>query len=343
MKKKHKIFRNTFFILLFTGILLFIALTIKNIAFTPLNPQNETWLYITPEDDFSSVVSKVDSLAHPPAMFLFRRIALREEYQENIKTGRYRIHDISLIQLLKNLISGNQTPVRIKFNNIRTKEELAGKLSSQLMADSVSFLNALNDPEFCRDYGFSPETILSVFIPNTYEVYWNTSVERFVQKMYHEYNLFWTNRRQELAVAAGLSMSEVSILASIVEEESKDKEEQPIIAGLYLNRLKKDIPLQADPTVKFATGDFTLTRILKTHLDTDSPYNTYIYAGLPPGPIRMPSIQAIDAVLNYKDHNYLYMCAKEDFSGKHNFAETFEEHSRNAARYQRELNKRKIF
>ena len=211
------------------------------------------------------------------------------------------------------------------------------------MLKGDTLLRLMNDSAWCASMEFNRQTIVAMFIPNTYEVYWNVSPERFMARMKREYKAFWNASRQEKAQAAGLSPVEVSVLASIVEEESAAVDEYPVIAGLYLNRLKAGIPLQADPTVKFAVGDFSLRRILDKHLEVDSPYNTYKYAGLPPGPIRIPSIQALDAVLNYTKHRYLYMCAKEDFSGRHNFAVTLAEHNRNAARYRSELNRRKIF
>lgn len=181
-----------------------------------------------------------------------------------------------------------------------------------------------------------------MFIPNTYEVYWNTSAKNFMNRMKKEYDRFWNDSRKAKAKEIGMSPVEVAILASIVEEETAAYDEYPVVAGLYINRLKRNIPLQADPTVKFAWGDFTLQRILFSHLEIDSPYNTYKHTGLPPGPLRIPSIKGLDAVLNYQKHSYLYMCAKEDLSGRHNFAKTLAEHSRNAKKYQAELNRRKI-
>ena len=187
--------------------------------------------------------------------------------------------------------------------------------------------------------GFTSQTIPAMFIPNTYEMYWNISAGKLMQRMKREYTAFWTETRRSRAEKAGISPVEAAILASIVEEESAATEEYSIIAGLYINRLHRGMPLQADPTVKFALGNFTLHRILHEHLNVDSPYNTYLYSGLPPGPIRIPSIAGVDAVLNYSKHHYLYMCAKEDFSGKHNFAASLAEHNRNAGRYQAALNR----
>jgi UPF0755 protein len=245
-------------------------------------------------------------------------------------------------QLLQNLKNGNQAPCRITFNNIRLKEDLAKRIGEQLMFSEGELYQQLNDSAVCAQLGFDTNTILCMFIPNTYEMYWNISVERFMKRMQSEYDKFWTPERIEKAQGISLTPIQVSILASIVEEETAASSEYSTVAGLYINRLRRGMLLQADPTVKYAMGDFSLRRILFVHLETDSPYNTYKYAGLPPGPIRIPSIRAIDAVLNYARHNYIYMCAKEDFSGKHNFATTLSEHNANAAKYRAALNRLNI-
>jgi len=205
------------------------------------------------------------------------------------------------------------------------------------------FLALLQDSVYIRKFDFNEETIMSMFIPNTYEVWWNTSPEALFDRMYKEYNDFWTDERKKKAAELGLNPKEVSTLASIVQAESQKKDERAKIAGVYLNRLKLNMPLQADPTLVFALGDFSLKRILNIHKETESPYNTYKYAGLPPGPINLPDINSLDAVLNYEDHDYLYFCAKEDFSGYHAFAKTLSEHNANARRYQAALNAAKIF
>lgn len=191
-------------------------------------------------------------------------------------------------------------------------------------------------------YGLNAATAVSLFIPNTYEVYWNISTDGLFQRMYKEYRHFWNEHRTAQAKRLGLTPAEVATVASIIEEESNRQEDYPIIAGLYLNRLKKGMPLQACPTVKYALQDFGLRRILTKHLQVESPYNTYKYAGLPPGPIRIPRAATMDAVLNSKKHNYLYMCASTAFDGTHHFSSTYAEHARYARHYQAELNKRKI-
>ena len=235
-----------------------------------------------------------------------------------------------------------QIPVKVTFNHLRTKEQLAGKISTQIEADSIAIINQLSDTTFLIETGLNNDNVSCLFIPNTYEFYWNTSATEFLNKMQKEYDKFWNNERLKKAATIGLTKFEVSALASIVEMESYKKEERPIIARLYLNRLKKGMKLQSDPTIIFAVGDFTIRRVLTKDLKIDSPYNTYLHKGLPPGPICLPSINAIDAVLNASKNDYLFMCAREDFSGYHNFAKTSKEHSKNARKYRRALNKRKI-
>jgi UPF0755 protein len=260
-----------------------------------------------------------------------------------MKTGRYAVTPgMNNIDLIKTLRRGTQEPVRITFNSVRTVEDLAERLSAQLMTDSEDLMALLGDPDYCATMGFTPQTIAAMFIPNTYEIYWNISAENLLRRMKREYDAFWTDARVLRAQRIGLSPLQISVLASIVEEESAATDEYPVIAGLYINRLHRGIPLQADPTVKFALGDVSLQRILNEHLTVDSPYNTYLHTGLPPGPLRIPSITGLDAVLNYSKHNFLYMCAREDFSGRHNFAATLAEHNRNAERYRSALNRKGI-
>jgi UPF0755 protein len=200
----------------------------------------------------------------------------------------------------------------------------------------------LNDKDKLSKYGLNPDNILTVFIPNTYQLFWNSSIEDFMNKMGDAYKKFWTEDRKNKAQNIGLDQTEVSVLASIIQSESTRKDDKPIIAGVYLNRLQKGMPLEADPTLVWALNDFSIKRVLNKHKKIDSPYNTYMYKGLPPGPITLPSIESLDAVLNAQKHNYLYFCAKEDFSGYSNFAETLTEHLKNAKKYQKGLSERGI-
>lgn len=269
----------------------------------------------------------------------------KSNFITNIKPGKYKLKEgMSNNELIDLLRSGNQTPVKITFTNIRTIEQLAGAITKNLECDSLSLFNLLTDNDFTAKYGFNKTTILTLFLPNTYEFYWNTSAEEFVQRMAKEYKAFWTEERKAKAKKLNLTQSEVAILASIVQaEQSVYRDERPKIAGLYLNRLKKGMLLQSDPTVVYGIGNFNINRVLTKHLETNTPYNTYIYKGLPPGPINLPEIASLDAVLNYEKHNYIYMCAKADFSGYHAFAVNYNEHLINARNFQKELNRRKIY
>ncbi|MDQ3108390.1 MAG: endolytic transglycosylase MltG [Bacteroidota bacterium] len=259
------------------------------------------------------------------------------------KPGRYRIKDGMDNRDLVNLLrAGLQEPVEFSFNNIRTKEKLAGRVGGKLEADSARFLMLLNDAGFLSKYGLTTENIMTLFIPNTYELNWNTSEEQFFERMSKEYKKFWNEERKSKAAAIPLSQSDVIILASIVEsEQMNDHEEQAVVAGLYINRLRKRIPLQADPTLIFALGDFSILRVLDADKEIDSPYNTYKYAGLPPGPIRIPTRAAVDAVLNYYKSNYIYMCA-EFGTGHNKFTADYNEHLRNAKAFTNALNKAQI-
>jgi UPF0755 protein len=274
----------------------------------------------------------------------FEWLAEKKNYRNNIHPGRYKLTNrMSNHKLIDLLRSGKQEPVRVVFNNVRTKEQLAGKISKQIEADSISILRLLKNNDFAEKYDLNPATITCLFLPNTYEFWWNTSAEKLIDRMNVEYRKFWNESRLSKAKVLNLTKEDVIIIASIVDEETSKRDEMDEIAGLYINRLRKRMPLQADPTIKFALNDFTIKRVIKKHLEIDSPYNTYKYYGLPPGPISIPSIEAIDAVLNYKEHDYLYMCAKADFSGYHVFAKTLEQHNNNARAYQRALNKEKIY
>jgi UPF0755 protein len=265
-------------------------------------------------------------------------------YQEAVKPGLYQVDPkMSNLDLVRLLRSGRQSPVKVTFNNVRTKEELAEKITANLEVTKEQFLNLMQDSVYIRKFDFEEETVMSMFIPNTYEFWWNTGPEALFDRMYKEYEIFWNEERKQKAQALGLTRKEVSTLASIVQAESQKVDERPKIAGVYMNRIKLGMPLQADPTLVYATGDFALKRILNVHKEIESPYNTYKYTGLPPGPINLPDINSLNAVLNTEKHDYLYFCAKEDFSGYHAFATNYNDHINNARRYQKALNAANIF
>lgn len=303
-----------------------------------------TYLYIRPGDSFETVCQQLTRQAHPSTLTGIRWVAAVYDYDRHIRSGRYAVRpDDNAFRLIRRLSTGQQTPVKLIIPSVRTMDRLATAVSSHIMLDSATVSAALTDSLTCARLGYTPQTIACLFIPNTYEVYWDMTLDQFLTRMTKEKNRFWNDERRQKAKDIGLTPEEVVTLASIVDEETAKNDEKPIVAGLYMNRLKLGMFLQADPTVKFACGDFGLQRILHKHLAVDSPYNTYTHEGLPPGPIRIPSIAGIESVLNYTHHNYLYMCAKEDFSGRHNFATNLREHQNNARRYQQELNKRRIY
>ena len=301
------------------------------------------YVYIDNDDTQDSISAKLKPIASNVSLMAFNTLARSTNYGDHIKTGRYAIPPhTNTLTIFRNIKNGHQEPVRLTIPESRTMDRLAGALSRKLMLDSTVVAILLNDNDFCAKQGYDTATIPSMFVPDTYEVYWNTSLENLMARLKKEHDRFWNANRIAKAQALGLTPEEVCTVASIIDEETANNAEKPMIAGMYLNRLKKGMPLQADPTVKFALKDFALKRIYHNMLNTDSPYNTYKNTGLPPGPIKVASVAGIDAVLNAPSHNYLYMCAKEDFSGTHNFASSYSEHLRNAAKYSKALNERGI-
>ncbi|MBO7195322.1 MAG: endolytic transglycosylase MltG [Alistipes sp.] len=298
--------------------------------------------YVSRNTTYQELVDSLKpSIKHHLAFDLY---ADRLGLSENYKKGHYVVKSgMNVIEIVRMFKLGLQTPVNVTMNNVKIPAQLAGKLSKQFEADSMEFMQVLTDKALSKKFGFdNPLTMFSIFLPNTYEFYWTATPDEFVDRMYKEYKRFWTEERDAKRKRSGLSRVEVATLASIVYEETRKVDEMPRVAGVYINRLKKGMPLQADPTIKYAMQDFGLRRILKKHLKYQSPYNTYINKGLPPSPICMPSVEAIDAVLNFEKHEYLYFCARHTFDGYHNFAKTYSQHLVNARLYQQELNKRKI-
>ena len=298
-------------------------------------------LYVRSGSEYRTLEDSLDTAIALTAFFRF--YARHIELDRSFKPGHYVLEPgMNVVQVARMLKLGLQTPVRVTINNVRIPAQLAQKLAGQIAADSAAIMRALTSDEVARKAGFDSLTLFSMFIPNTYEFYWTVTPEEFVERMKREYDRFWTPERDALRKRSGLSRFEVMTLASIVYEETRKTDEMPRVAGVYVNRLKKGMPLQADPTIKYAMQDFGLRRILYKHLKYESPYNTYLNKGLPPSPICMPGINAIDAVLNYEKHDYIFFCARETFDGYHNFAKTLREHNANAQAYSRELNRRKI-
>jgi UPF0755 protein len=299
-------------------------------------------LLVSEKLEIDQIVDSADEYLQSPMTF---KVALTlVSNLKTIKPGSYRLEKgMSNLTILRVLIIGRQSPIKLTFNNQDTLEKLAGRISSEMEFDSISLLNEMKNTEFLKANGFNTETALAIFVPNTYEIYWNTTPKKFIEKMLVEYHLFWNATRIEKAKSHQLTPLQVQILASIVQKETAYVSERPIVAGLYLNRLKAGWPLQADPTIVYAiklktNQDSVIKRVMKKHLLIESPYNTYQNTGLPPGLISMPDISSIEAVLNAPKHPYFYMCASTEKMGSHLFATTLGEHNRNAAKYQKWLN-----
>ena len=342
IKKKTKkiIIIISIIILALTGVILAFYLSVFGSVMT--NEKAE-YLYIDKDDDIDSIKSKIELLGKPSTMLGFNLLNDYTDYEKSIRIGRYKItNNTTMLSLFRNIRNGQQTPVSVVVPNMRTVDEECDKIARFLMLEGEDIKRLLNDSSYIKELGFTKETLPCLFIPNTYEIYWTTEPKQLIERFKKEYEAFWDEDRLSKAKNLGLTPYEVSTLASIVDSETARDQDKPIIARLYLNRLEKHMKLASDPTVVFAMGNFTLRRVLRKHLEIDSPYNTYKYEGLPPGPIRISSIAGIDAVLNPDDNDYLYMCAKEDFSGEHYYTSSAEEHARNAQKYAEALNKRGI-
>lgn len=299
-------------------------------------------LYVRPEMSVAEVMDSLQVGAGTVRPKSVERAFAKMEMDANMKPGRYVVDSTSTsIYVARMLVYGWQTPQNMTLSGtLRKKDRIAQRISSQMMVDSASVADALNDEAFLAEYGFTPENVFALIIPDTYEMYWTASVKDIFDRFKKEYDAFWTSDRKEKAKAQGLSPMQVSVMASIVSGETLKAFEYPIIAGVYLNRYKKGMKLQADPTIAFCY-DYTLDRILKKHLTVDSPYNTYKHVGLPPAPINVPPKACLEAVLNPQKHNYIYFCASPAFDGTHNFAVGYNEHLKNARAFQRELTARR--
>ena len=328
MKKQTIIILSIVALILIIGIICGFSLLNKKVR------NNESVsLYIYPSENYEKVLEKLEKNGviekKERAFSIFSKV---KKLENNIKSGHYVIEPkTSQVDLVRTLANGLQTPVKLVINKVRLKQDFANKIANQLMLSENDILLAIDNRE-------NSQNLFDNIVCNTYEVYWNISAEKLLERLEKEANKWWKNQSNQLE-KIGLSRHEVVVLASIVEEETNKNEEKPTIAGVYINRLKKDMLLQADPTVKYAVGDFTIKRVMYKHLQTESPYNTYLNKGLPPTAICLPELSSLKAVLNYQKHNYMFFCAKEDFSGYHNFATTPNEHYRNAERYKNALNK----
>ncbi len=331
------------------GLLLFVILVgMAVIAYAWIfrpNTTNETSfdLYIPS----GATYTEVKELLNKNEVIVNRRsfdlVAKMMKYDHNVRPGRYVIPPrVANRQLIGQLRSGQQTPVNVTISTARTIKDVAHKVAKTIEADSTEIVEALMNPDLWSQYELDQYSAIALVIPNTYEFFWNTDALSFAHRLGAEYDRFWNDQRKRQLQRIGLNKREVSTLASIVEKESNLMSERPRMAGVYLNRLKAGIPLQADPTVVFGLGDFEIRRVLNKHLQVDTPYNTYIHKGLPPGPICMPSISSIDAVLNAESHDYLFFCAKPGYNNGHLFAKSNAQHARNARKYHRWLNSQGI-
>lgn len=347
MNKQHK---NRYLVAAAICIVLAFGLTYYYFFSSFSTSHTTSHIYIDEDDNADSVIAKLTPIAKQHGLHGLTTLMRHSKYAQNVRTGRYAIKpEEGAFVVFRHIKNGMQTPLNLTIPSVRTIERLSAELSKRLMPDSAAFADVMKSESECQKYGYDTTTIACMFIPNTYDIYWNISPDKLMQRMKKESDAFWNKDRKTKARRLQLSPNEVITLASIVDEETANNEEKPMIAGMYYNRLMlrnaeypKGMPLQADPTVKFAWKDFGLRRIYNKQLSIKSPYNTYVNTGLPPGPIRIASVAGIEAVLNMEKHNYLYMCAKEDFSGTHNFARTYQEHLANAAKYTAALNKRGI-
>ena len=344
MKKKRLIITSAVILVALTTIATISCGILYYLVKSPqFNLKETAYIYIYPNDNSNSIIRKIKAVASPNSTIGFKILAKHNEFDKKKRSGKYAIHNKdSWYSVYSRIIRKEQTPVKVVVPSVRNFGQLSKILSEQLMFDSLSIQEFFTSRTFIKHLGYTLETFPTLILPNTYEFYWNIEPEQFMIRMMKEHKKFWNEERIEKAKALNMSPEEITTLASIIDEETNNNEEKPIIAGLYINRLKRNIPLQADPTIKFALGDFSRKRILNIDLEKESPYNTYKNLGLPPGPIRVASIAGIESVLNHAVHNYIYMCAKEDFSGTHNFATTLSEHNANAKRYQEALNKLNI-
>jgi len=332
-------------VIVFSTLLSSISVYLYQMFYSPnfLINQKDKFLMIEDNMNFNDVRNKLiqDTILNDVLSFSVLSKAMK--YNQNIKSGAYKIKsNMANYSLIKMLRSGNQTPINISFNHARKIEDLAKIITKDLNITNDEFMEFINNKKN-NLYGFNTKNIMAMFLANTYEVYWNISIESLFNKMHSEYTKFWNKERINKSNELKMSNIDISILASIVASETLKMDEANTIAGVYINRLKKNMYLQADPTLVYAANDFSIKRVLNKHKKIASPYNTYINKGLPPGPIKLITKEYIDAVLNYEKHKYIYFCAKDDFSGYHVFATKLSEHNRNAKKFQRALNKRKIY
>ncbi len=347
MKRRTKIITGILglFLLLLISLGIYLYITYKSVFIDRAGTHSQpVYLYIPSSSGYRALCDSLFSKGVVSDTVLFHRTARAKKLPENIHPGHYRIPpDITLNRLVNTLRSGSQTPVNVTFNNIRMIEEMARSAGNQLQIDSAEIMEAVNDQALWEELlGHTPDP-LAFFIPNTYEFYWTTSARGFIRRMHREHQSFWNETRRRKAEQTGLTPHKVATLASIVQEETNKVSEMARIAGVFINRLERNMKLQADPTLKYAAGDWSIRRVLNKHKTIPSPYNTYMHPGLPPGPISMPEPIAIDKVLNYENHSYLFFVASASRPGYHEFSKTLREHNNKSRAYHRHLNRQRIY
>ena len=325
-------------------LLIFIVTALLILRCQKMANKEAVTLYIPSGSTYKDVVDSLDVHNCVNNKVTFNAMAKIRNYKDNVKGGCYILKpEDNVWNVLTKLYCGNQDAIKVVINKHRTKKQLCEYIGKHLEMNGDTLLALLNNDSVCAEYGHNTKTIIGMFLQNTYEIYWNTTPEKLLNRMKKESDRFWNDDRKSKSKALKLTEDEVITLASIVEEETNKNDEKDNIASVYLNRLRKGMLLQADPTLKYAVGDFTIRRLLNKHIEAESPYNTYKHIGLPPGPICIPSATSIDAVLKNKQTEYLYFCAKADFSGRHAFATTLSQHNANAAAFHAEMNRRKIY
>ena len=338
-----KFLKKIFVCGIFIGAFVVATLIVSYNSFYGAAISNSQQFFVTSETKYEQLTEDITNcISNKLKVCAFNFYASHLNLESRLKAGHYTIKEgMSVISIVRMFVLGEQTPINLVVGEARTLPQLAGKLSKQIMADSVAIIDAMHNRELRAELGYKRDSLIAMFVPNTYQVYWTITPEKLLERMKRESDVFWNDSRKAKLAAMGMNSYQAMTLASIVYEETKNRGEMPKIAGVYINRLRKRMPLQACPTVKYALGDFSLTRILHRHLQTDSPFNTYRNQGLPPAPICIPSVAAIDAVLNYQQSSYLYFCARPEFDGTHNFAKTLSEHNANSRKYNEALKRLK--
>ena len=319
-----------------------LAAIVWTLFFHGMSKGGERYIYISPKDNIDSVYSKLRPITNTASFQGFRILASVTGYADHIRSGRYSIDNTGAMFTFRNFKNGHQASVHLTVPSMHLMSDLGDVFAKKMQFTKKEFMDAATDSLFLDSLGYKPSNIIAVFIPNTYDFYWDISPREFIRKMTKNYDKFWTPARQQKAKADSLKPMQVMIIASMISEETNNKQEKPIIAGIYINRLRINMPLQSCPTVKYALKRFDLERIYTWMTQIDNPYNTYNRYGLPPGPIRNPNPEDIDAVLNFVHHDYLYMCASAKFDGTHHFSKTYEEQKAYSKEYDAELNKRNI-